>query len=89
MSTAASDARDLIRGCLDLPALLDRIGDEEDLVGCGVNSGEIVRVALRCEHRMGRLLTDPELAELSTVRAVAALLGAADGDEPTETKAVH
>jgi hypothetical protein len=88
MSTAAGEARDLIRGCLDLPALLDRIGDEEDLVGSGVNSGEIVRIALRCEHRMGRLLTDTELAELSTVRAVTALLSAADPAGPTEPKAV-
>jgi len=89
MSTAAGEARDLIRGCLDLPALLDRIGDEEDLVGSGVNSGEIVRIALRCEHRMGRLLTDAELTELSTVRAVAALLSAADPAGHTETKVVR
>jgi acyl carrier protein len=67
-------ARDLIRSCLDLPALLDRIGDDEDLVGGGVNSGELVKIALECENRIGRLLTDDELAELSTVHAVEDLL---------------
>jgi acyl carrier protein len=67
-------ARELIRSCLDLPALLDRIGGDDDLVGSGVDSGEILKIALECENRIGRLLTDDELAGLSSVRAVAELL---------------
>jgi acyl carrier protein len=59
---------------LDLPALLDRIGDDDDLVGSGVNSGEIVKIALACEDRLGRMLTDDELSALSSVRAVAQVL---------------
>jgi hypothetical protein len=74
MAAVMNTARALIRSCLDLPALLDRIGDDEDLVGSGINSGEIVKIALECENRIGRLLTDDELAELSTVRAVDNLL---------------
>jgi acyl carrier protein len=69
-------ARELVRSCLDLPALLDRIGDDEDLIGGGVNSGEVLRIALECENRIGRLLTDDELAALSSVRAVRKLLEA-------------
>ncbi len=69
-------ARALIRASLDLPALLDRITDDDDLIESGVNSGEIVRIALQCEQRLGRALSDDELTNLSTVRAVAELLGA-------------
>lgn len=83
-------ARNLIRSGLDLPALLDRIGDDDDLIAAGVNSGEMVRIALRCEQLLGRVLTDDELASLSTVRAVAELIeGPATGREPATTKAVE
>lgn len=68
-------ARELIRGCLDLPALLDRIGDSDDLLTHGVNSGEVVLIALRCEQTLGRALTEAELEELDSVLAVDRLLG--------------
>jgi hypothetical protein len=67
-------ARELVRGCLDLPALVDRIGDDDDLIGAGVNSGEIIRIALTSEQRLGRPLTDDELTGLATIRAVDRLL---------------
>ncbi|KUJ69007.1 hypothetical protein ACZ90_14230 [Streptomyces albus subsp. albus] len=68
-------ARTLVRESLDHPALLDRVADDDDLVGSGVNSGELIRMALRCEEQLGRPLDDEELAELTSVRAVAALIG--------------
>ena len=77
-----STARDLIRAHLDLPGLIDRIGDDDDLVGSGVDSGEIVRIALGCENRLGRVLSDEELTRLSTIRAVADLLAGAPDPEP-------
>ena len=67
-------ARELIRGCLDLPAVLDRIGDSDDLLTHGVNSGELVLVALRCEQALGRALTEAELEQLDSVLAVDRLL---------------
>lgn len=67
-------ARELIRASLDLPALLDLVADDDDLISAGVNSGELVQIAMHCEERLGRVLTDDELAGLSTVRAVAELL---------------
>ncbi|MBO1414777.1 acyl carrier protein [Streptomyces sp. FH025] len=67
-------ARMLIREVLDLPVLLDAIGDDQDLVSGGINSGEVVRIALRCEQYLDRALTDEELAGLSSVRAVGELL---------------
>jgi acyl carrier protein len=69
-----TDARELIRASLDLPALLDRVADDDDLIGAGINSGELVQIALHCEEQLGRMLTDDELAGLSTVRAVDQLL---------------
>jgi hypothetical protein len=70
-----STARELVRKCLDLPVVLDRLGDDDDLLTSGVNSGEMVRVALGCEERLGRPLTDDELAGLDTVNAIARVLG--------------
>jgi acyl carrier protein len=70
-----SGARELVRSGLDTPGLIDRLGDDDDLMVGGVNSGELVRIALRCEQRLGRALTDDELAGLNSVRAVAELLG--------------
>ena len=69
-----STARTLVRANLDHPALLDRIADDDDLVAAGVNSGELIRVARACEERLGRPLGDEELADLTSVRAVADLL---------------
>ncbi|HET6636779.1 MAG TPA: phosphopantetheine-binding protein [Streptomyces sp.] len=70
-----SRARTLVHDSLDNPALLDRIKDDDDLVRCGVNSGELIRLALHCEGDLGRPLTDEELTALTSVRAVADLLG--------------
>jgi acyl carrier protein len=67
-------ARGVVRQSLDHPALLDRVADDADLVGAGVNSGELIRVALRCEELLGRPLGDEELADLTSIAAVADLL---------------
>jgi acyl carrier protein len=71
-------ARALIRKGLDHPGLLDRIADDEDLVAAGVNSGEMIRVALGCEDFLDRVLTDPELSRITSVRSVAELIGEVD-----------
>lgn len=69
-----TDARAVIKKGMDYPHLLDRITDHEDLVTAGVNSGEMIRIALSCESHLGRALTDDELSRLATVAAVARLL---------------
>lgn len=68
------DARALIRRNLDYPPLLDRIADDHDLVAAGVNSGEMIRVALDCEQHLGRPLTDEELTRMTSIQQIAALL---------------
>ncbi|WP_329075026.1 phosphopantetheine-binding protein [Streptomyces niveus] len=67
-------ARILVKDCLDLPALADTIGDQEVLVGAGVNSGELIRVVQQCEETLGRPLDDDELTGIDSIAAVAALL---------------
>jgi acyl carrier protein len=69
-----ADARAVIKEGMDYPHLLDRITDHDDLVTAGVNSGEMIRIALSCERHLGRALTDEELSRLATVAAVAQLL---------------
>ncbi|MCY0932179.1 phosphopantetheine-binding protein [Streptomyces sp. H27-H1] len=68
-------ARTLVCNSLDHPALLDRVTDEASLTGAGVNSGELIRLALRIEEHLGRALEDEELLELTSIRAVADLVG--------------
>lgn len=69
-----ADARAVIKEGMDYPHLLDRIDDHEDLFSAGINSGEMIRIALSCEQHLGRALTDEELSRLATVSAVARLL---------------
>ncbi|WP_406423252.1 acyl carrier protein [Streptomyces sp. NBC_00873] len=68
-------ARTLVRNSLDHPALIDRITDDASLAGAGVNSGELIRLALRIEDHLGRQLEDDELLELTSILAVAELVG--------------
>ena len=72
-------ARTFVRESLDHPALLDRVGDDDDLVGAGVSSGELIRLALRCEEHLGRPLDEEELSGITSVRAVAGLIAEGDG----------
>jgi acyl carrier protein len=72
-------ARELVRGALELPALLETIRDDEDLLAAGVNSGELIVVAVRCEERLGRALTDSEMSSLVSIDAVAQILGEKHG----------
>ncbi|MFI9803982.1 phosphopantetheine-binding protein [Streptomyces sp. NPDC052301] len=70
------DVRDLIKASLDHPALLDRLGDEDDFAQAGIGSGEMIRIALSLEEELRRPLLDDELLGLTSVAAVAALIGA-------------
>jgi acyl carrier protein len=73
---ALDAVRTLIKGSLEHPSLLDRLGDEEDFAQAGIGSGELIRIALSLEDELGRPLQDEELLGLTSVRAVAALIGA-------------
>jgi acyl carrier protein len=67
-------ARVLVAAVLDSRPLLDRIADSDDLTERGVNSGDLVRIALRCEEQLDRQLSDDELAGLSSIEAIDRIL---------------
>lgn len=66
--------RELVQGSLDNPALAEAIGDGDDLVAAGVNSGEMIRVALALEDALGRPLSDNELTAVTSIEDVHRLL---------------
>lgn len=68
------DARDIVRQSLDNRVLLDAIPDDADLVSAGVNSGEMIQVALNCEAVLERALTDEEMTHLNSVEDIRRLL---------------
>jgi hypothetical protein len=68
------NARELVASCLDNPLMLDRIGDTEEFQAAGINSGEVIRIALRCEDEVGRPLDDDELAMAGTLQGIDRLL---------------
>jgi hypothetical protein len=68
------DARELVASCLDNPQMIDRIGDLDDLQAAGVNSGEVIQIALRCEEVLGRALTNDEMDVVHSLSGVDKLL---------------
>lgn len=67
-------ARAVVRDAVALPELLDQVADGDDLNLAGVDSGEIIQVAQRCEELLGRPLTSDELAGIRSISDVAGLL---------------
>jgi acyl carrier protein len=70
-------AIELVTGCLDNPEMITRIDLDDNLQAAGVNSGEIIKIALACEEQIGRALSDEELAAIVSLRGVAELLSGA------------
>ncbi|MFI0980761.1 hypothetical protein ACH4SP_27590 [Streptomyces sp. NPDC021093] len=68
------NARELVAGCLDNPLMLERVGDADEFHTAGINSGEVIRIALRCEEEAGRPLDDDELALTNTLKGIDQLL---------------
>ncbi len=56
------------------PAFTARLGAGADLVRSGVNSGDLVRLALLLEERYGVALSAHDLEELRTVDGIEALV---------------
>ncbi|MER0241763.1 phosphopantetheine-binding protein [Streptomyces sp. HSW2009] len=61
---------------IDLPELLDSVGRDADLTAAGLNSGDLIRLALAIEDRTGDPLADEELAELHTLDGIDRVLTA-------------
>jgi acyl carrier protein len=79
-----AQARELVARCMDLPMILDGIGDDDDLAAYGVDSGVLLVAALNCEKLLGRALDDAELSALTSLSAIADLLGGTAPNAPGE-----
>jgi acyl carrier protein len=69
-----AQARQLVAKCMDLPMILDGIGNDDDLSTHGIDSGVLLVAALKCEQLLGRALDDAELSALTSLSAIADLL---------------
>ncbi|MFC0843798.1 hypothetical protein ACFH04_08730 [Streptomyces noboritoensis] len=72
------NGREFLAQCMAVPAILDSLADDQDLREAGLNSGEIVLAVMLLEERVGRALGDDEIASLTTMESIDALLRTAD-----------
>lgn len=62
-----SIVRDRLNEIMTAPSLLARIGDEEDIVRAGVNSGDLIRLVAILEERYGLRIDADDLDGLKTL----------------------
>ncbi|MGW0768599.1 phosphopantetheine-binding protein [Streptomyces sp. NPDC002676] len=76
MSDQLTPGHALLLEFVDLPELLDGIGKDDDLTTAGLNSGDLIRLALAIEERTGSPLDDDELTALHTIEGIDQVLTA-------------
>ncbi|MGW0881227.1 phosphopantetheine-binding protein [Streptomyces sp. NPDC002671] len=76
MSDQLTPGHALLLEFVDLPELLDGIGRDDDLTTAGLNSGDLIRLALAIEERTGSPLDDDELTALHTIEGIDQVLTA-------------
>ena len=76
MSDQLTPGHALLLEFVDMPELLDGIGRDDDLTTAGLNSGDLIRLALAIEERTGSPLDDDELTALHTVEGIDQVLTA-------------
>jgi acyl carrier protein len=79
-----SAARQLLLDLVELPDLVAGAAPDSDLISLGINSGDLLRLAVAVEERTGEPLGDEDLASLHTLDGIDQVLrahGAADGQE--------
>jgi len=72
-----SPGRHLLLELVDAPGLFDHLGPEDDLLSAGINSGELIKLALAIEERTGTALDDDVLATLYTIEGIDQVLAGA------------
>ncbi|MGV9449835.1 phosphopantetheine-binding protein [Streptomyces sp. NPDC003635] len=76
MSDQLTPGHALLLEFVDMPELLDGIGRDDDLTTAGLNSGDLIRLALAIEEQTGSPLDDDELTALHTVEGIDQVLTA-------------
>jgi acyl carrier protein len=67
-------ARTLLAELIHDPELASQIPPDQPLLFAGVNSGDVVRLTLAVEERLGRALSEPEVIGMRTIADVDRLL---------------
>lgn len=70
MNDDMTPGRRLLAELVDVPGLFDGLRSEDDLLSAGINSGELIKLALAIEERTGTALDDDELATLYTIEGI-------------------
>jgi acyl carrier protein len=73
---AAVRARELLRQVGVEADLCDQLADDDDLLGAGIGSAELIELGLRVEDALGKELTAEEVERLATLRDIDACLAA-------------
>lgn len=73
---AAPRARELLREIGVEADLCDGLADDDDLLGAGVGSAELIELGLRVEDELGEELSAEEVERLSTLRDIDSCLAA-------------
>jgi acyl carrier protein len=73
MTAPPLTGRELLASLLDDPTLVD-VAADDDLLAAGLNSGDIIRLALAIEELTGEPLDDKALSRLYTVAGLEEVL---------------
>lgn len=69
-STEPSPGRRLLLEVVESPSLVENLAAGEDLQSAGINSGELIRLALAIEEYTGEALDDEVLPTLCTIEGI-------------------
>jgi hypothetical protein len=76
MTDKLTPGHSLLLEFVDLPELLDGLPRDADLLSAGLNSGDLIRLALAVEDRTGTSLDDEALGLLHTLDGIDQVLAA-------------
>lgn len=69
-STEPSPGRRLLLDVVESPGLVEGLSARDDLLSAGINSGELIRLALAIEEHTGEPLDDELLPTLCTIEGI-------------------
>ncbi|MFE6780298.1 phosphopantetheine-binding protein [Streptomyces sp. NPDC057702] len=83
MSDHLTPGHRLLLEFVDLPQLIEGVPGDADLINAGLNSGDLIRLALALEERTGAALDDDELGALHTLDGINQVLASREAADAT------
>lgn len=68
--TDITPGRQLLLELADAPGVFDDLAADADLLSAGINSGELIKLAMAIEDRTGQPLDDDALVTLYTISGI-------------------